>query len=189
MLEEGNAVVELGMGFPNLMPTVYDPAGFFHSGFDVFNNNRKSFGQVVLKAEYLMSDRIGIAGSFYYGYFQTHDFATTSQWNDNTQSWIENTYFYDSKIHKFRFTIGVNIHTLRTHRVDSYFGFQAGGKDAAIKYRTNDPNITGDPTVFVFPFALRVHYGFRVFFNEFLAANLELGLGGPIINAGLTYKF
>lgn len=189
MLEEGDGVVELGMGFPNVIPTVIDPAGFIHTGFDVFENDNKSFGQVVLKAEYFMSDRIGIAGSLCYGFFATHDVAENNVWDGNTQTWTTQNYFYDSKIHKLRFTLGINIHALRTHRVDSYFGFQAGGKDAWLKYKTNDPNVTGDAEIFVFPFAMRVHYGFRIFFNEFLAANMELGLGGPLINAGLTYKF
>lgn len=190
MLEEGDGVIEVGLGFPNLMPTLIDQSGMWHSGLDIFSQDQsRSFGQFILKGEFMMSDKVGVVGAFNYGYFSMHNVEEWNQYDPLTQTYFTDSYYYNTKVHKVRLTAGLNIHVVRTKRVDSYFGFLAGGKKAYLKYDTDNPFITTTPAAFVLPFALRAHYGFRFFFNEFLAGHMEIGLGGPIISAGVTYKF
>ncbi len=190
MLKEGDGVVELGLGFPNLMPTIVDQSGLWHSGLDFFTDDQtKSFGQLNVKGEFMMSDRIGVIGVINYGYFSTHNVEEWSEYDPATQSYYTASYYYNTKVHKVRFTGGINIHVVRTNRVDSYFGFLAGTKKAYLKYDTNNPFITTVPEAFVIPFAVRAQYGVRFFFNDFLAGHMELGLGGPLISVGMTYKF
>lgn len=188
MLSSGDAVVELNMGFPNVMPVFVDAGGNFHGGFDVFGDDVKKFGQLGVKGEFFMADKIGVIAALNYGYFRTRSYSTYSEYDPNTSTYNEVTYYYDTQVHKFRITAGLNIHTVRTARVDSYFGFMAGTKNVNMNYTTNDPNATGNSIPFTIPFALRIHYGLRYFFNESFAANFELGLGGPLICAGVTYK-
>lgn len=188
MLEAGDGVVELNLGFPNVMPVIVDGGGNFHGGFDVFGDDVKKFGQLGIKGEFLMADRIGIIAAINYGYFFTHSTTSYSVYDPNTASYYDETFFYDTKVHKFRITAGLNIHTVKTNRVDSYFGFMAGTKKATYSYETNDNVNFNEPDVFVSPIALRVHYGLRYFVNEQFAINFELGAGGPLICAGITYK-
>lgn len=39
------------------------------------------------------------------------------------------------------------------------------------------------------PIGARAGFGMRVFFNEHLGANIDLGIGGALFTTGLTYKF
>ena len=189
MLEANDGVIEFSLGFPNLKPLTDDPSGILHSGFDLGNSSTRSFGQFILKGEYFIAERIGVAGAFNYGYFHSYDEVMVDEYNGTTGQVTTKTYFYEAKVHKARFAVGFNFHALRTARCDSYFGFQAGVKRAGGTYQTNDPSAKGNMSVFVFPIAMRLHYGLRIFFNEFFAANMELGIGGPLVNVGVTYKF
>lgn len=189
MLEEGEGVVEFDLGYPNLKPMFYNPASILHSGLGESQSDAHAYGQFILKGEFMVSDRIGVAASFNYGYFTSYDVAQGTEWNSSTQAYESYSYFYDSRIHKLRLMFGMNFHLLQTNRADTYFGFQAGTKKTYLSYETNDPAVTEAPDAWVFPYAFRVHYGIRYFFTEYLAANAELGFGGPTISMGLTYKF
>lgn len=189
MLEYKDAVIELDLGIPNFKPITTDPSGFDHSIFNFGESEVKAYGQFILKGEYFISDEIGFAAAFNYGYWYMYDEAVIDTYDGVTGQWTQSNYFYETKVHKIRFTVGVNFHMLRTERVDTYFGFQGGGKNAFGSYRTDDPNAQGNVQAYVFPVAARVHFGTRFFFNEFLAANLEFGLGGPLLSFGATYKF
>ncbi|MBK7130792.1 MAG: hypothetical protein IPM74_04270 [Crocinitomicaceae bacterium] len=189
MLEAGDGVVELGYGFPNMMPLVSDPSGAFHSAFDIFENDVKAYGQFIVKGEFMASDRMSFAASFNYGYFHIYEEFDETMYDPVSASYYTNTYFYDTRVHKLRFTAGLNFHMVRTRVVDSYFGVQAGTKKAGISFDTNDPTVNGSGEAYVFPIALRLHYGFRYFFTANWAAHFEIGLGGPVVSFGATYKF
>jgi hypothetical protein len=187
MLEAGDGVVELGLGFPNFQPSTFSGISF-HTGFDTDQGESRSIGQIIFKGEYMLADNMGVTSSFNYGYFYNRDVATFQEFDSETNQWIDRSYYYESRVHKIRFAVGINLHVLQTNRVDSWFGVQAGTKKAWGNLNTNDPDNTMF-SVFVFPYAFRVHYGLRMFFKEYLAAYMELGIGGPIVNMGMTYKF
>jgi len=189
VLEANDVVIELNFGFPNMRPLVIDPSGVSHSIFDFGENNSQSFGQFIIKGEFFMADKLGIVGSVNYGYFKTYDESQQDIYNGTTAQWTTSNYYYTTKVHKFRIAAGINFHFLRTERLDTYFGVLAGTKKAFGTYETNDPNAAGNITVITFPFALRTQFGIRYFITEYLAANLEFGLGGPLISFGATYKF
>jgi len=189
MLEAGDGVVELGMGFPNPKPHVYYPGGFFHNYNPFMNNSEFKFGQLVVKGEFLMSDRIGIAAQFNYGYFREYDEAIVSEYDPVTATYNNYTYYYNTKIHKLRLLGGFHFHVVRTYRTDGYLGIMVGGKNVIAKSETNDPNVYGELTSFQLPFIARVHFGLRIFATEHFAIHTELGLGGPAFSFGATYKF
>jgi len=189
ILEYKDAVVELDIGMPNFKPLTTDPSGIDHSIFNFGESNVKGYGQFILKGEYFMSDEIGLAAAFNYGYWYMYDVAIIDSYDGVTGQWTQSNYFYETKVHKIRMTLGINFHMIRTERLDTYFGIQGGGKRAFESYQTDDPNAQGNANAYVFPIAARVHFGARFFFNEFLGANLEFGLGGPLLSFGATYKF
>ncbi|MBK9193020.1 MAG: hypothetical protein IPM77_16815 [Crocinitomicaceae bacterium] len=189
MLEAGDGVVELGLGFPNPKPHVYYPGGFFHNYNPFSDNSDFKFGQLVAKGEFLMSDRIGIAAQFNYGYFKEYNEAVVSEYDPLTGSYNNYNYYYNTKIHKFRLLGGFHFHVVRTYRTDGYLGIMVGGKNVIAKSDTNDPNVIGELTSFQLPFIARVHFGLRIFATEHFAIHTELGLGGPAFSFGATYKF
>jgi len=189
VLEANDVVIELNFGYPNLRPFVIDPSGVSHSVFDFGQNNSKSLGQFILKGEFLMADNFGIVGAVNYSFFETYDERQQDIYNGVTGQWTTSNYYYSTKVHKLRIAAGVNFHLVRTERLDSYFGVMAGTKKAFGTYETNDPNAEGDIKIIMFPFALRAQFGLRYFITDYLAANVEFGLGGPLISFGATYKF
>jgi hypothetical protein len=188
MLEKDNFVVELSLGYPNLKPVFLNSNTFFHSGINLQESDERSFGQFILKGEFMMTDRFGFVASAHYSYFSSHEVANYSTWNSTTQAYETGSYYYDSEIHKMRLTVGFNYHVLRSRHVDSYFGLLAGGKKAWLDFKTDDPAILNEPGDFINPYAMRVHYGLRFFFNHYLAIHTEIGLGGPLVSFGLTCK-
>jgi hypothetical protein len=39
------------------------------------------------------------------------------------------------------------------------------------------------------PFSMRLCTGIRYYFSDNIGANMELGLGGPLVSLGLSLKF
>ena len=190
MLEAKDVVAELDLGFPNFKPFTDDPSGIDHiSIFNLGSSKVNSYGQFIARGEYFASDQIGLAAAFSYSYFHTFDEAIIDKYDGVTGLWTTQKYFYETKVNKIRFTAGLNFHLIRTDRLDTYFGVQGGTKKAFGSYHTNDPDAQGSLQAYVIPIAIRIHYGVRFFFNEFLAANFEIGLGGPLVSFGATYKF
>ncbi|MBI3133249.1 MAG: hypothetical protein HYZ14_01105 [Bacteroidetes bacterium] len=189
MLEEGDLVVEAGIGFPNVKPFVYIPGAVAHNSFSPFEKQGHSYGQFIVKGEFMMADKIGVMAALNYGYFTGYEESEYYDWDPVTQTNVLKTYYYDIRIHKLRFTGGFNFHIIRTSRADCYLGFLAGGKKSYANAETNDPYVSGEVQTFSFPAAFRVHFGTRFFVTDAVAINMELGLGGPAISFGATYKF
>lgn len=189
MLEAKDVVLEFNLGYPNIRPIVDDPSGISHTIFDFGGSKPKSIGQFILKGEFFMADAFGIIASMNYGYFHTYDEAEQEIYDGNTGQWTTNTYYYETKIHKWRFAAGINFHLIRTERLDTYFGLLGGSKKAFGSYESNDPNAQGNIKIYMLPFAVRAQYGIRYFLTDYLAANVEVGLGGPLVSFGATYKF
>lgn len=185
-LEEGDWVVEAGFGFPNV-PPITSSVSFFHGNSVSENSEQRKFGQFYLKTDFFVSDKVSVIGSANYGYFYQYEVRTLETYDGNTDSWVSQSYFYETKLSKWRVTAGINWHLIRTDRLDSYFGVMAGTKKAFTKFNTNDPD-AGTPFNWAVPFALRLHWGSRYFITEAIGLNFELGLGGPLIKGGLTYK-
>lgn len=191
VLEAEDFVVEVAVGFPTIKPRVLNTSGIFHNNFlDGNSSINKNYGTFILKGEFFMTDKIGLAGSFNYSYFYSLDKSKYEVYDGNTQQYTSHEYFYETKIHRMTMMAGLNFHFVRTERLDTYFGIHAGGKKAFGSYDTNDPQAQGNLNVLMFPVAFRVHYGMRFFFTEFIGANFEIGLGGaPLVSLGSSFKF
>lgn len=189
MIEQDDFVVELGMGYPNLSYFRSTAGNIFHiDGFGLANENiHKSTGQFILNSEFMLTDKLGFALSMNYGNY--YDYSTTelSVFDGNSGTYNTTTYFYEQKTHRFRFYVGPNFHLFRSSKVDSYLGIKVGVKESIIEQNSNDPNFTPS-SEYEIPVGFRLSYGFRIFINEYLAVHTKLGLGGPAVSFGLTYK-
>ena len=189
MLEAKDGVVELNFGFPNFRPLVVEPNGVSHGVFEFGQANTKSYGQFILKGEFMLADNLGFMASMNYSMFETYEESQQDIFDGVTNQWTTNSYYYKTRVHKFRIAAGINFHLVRTERLDSYIGIMGGTKKAIGSYESNDPNSQGEIDIYMFPIAIRSHFGIRYFLTDYLALNAEVGMGGPLVSFGATYKF
>jgi opacity protein-like surface antigen len=106
----------------------------------------------------------------------------------NGQSVIKYGVFNESLI-KQRFLLKVNFHFATTSSLDPYATAGFGYK--VTKFSSDNPNVnTTDVSVFnVLPVAFRMGAGLRWFFTDNIGLAIEAGIGGPLIQGGLTAKF
>jgi len=190
-LEKGSLVIDAAIGFPNLgfwKHSVFNP---IHFGFGNSQNEiHKKYGQFILQGEYFLTDKVGIATSFNASYYVDQYNYEVSIYDGNTNQLHTQSYYSRESTFRYRIYVGPNFHVIRTDVFDSYFGFKAGIKKSSRNFTTNDPdhyygyNYGG----FELPVGLRINYGMRFFINEQIAFNAEFGIGGPIVNFGLSYK-
>jgi len=193
-LKKEDFVVEFQMGYPNLSYWKSGYSGLFRLGNPNINNNdiHKSIGQFVFNSEFFLTDKIGLALGFNYGYYYDYYETEIEEYDQNTQQFTVNTYFSEKKTHRYRIYIGPNFHLIRTERLDSYLGLKVGIKRYNINRKDNFPEngsyYNFSDIEFEIPVGLRVSYGLRYFFTESLALSTEFGLGGPMLTFGLTYR-
>ena len=76
--------------------------------------------------------------------------------------------------------------------LDSYIGVGAGTNNRFRATLENGVDITDNDGLSNFtllPFSLRIAAGLRYYFTDNIGLNTEIGLGGPIVSAGLSIKF
>lgn len=188
-IEEQNLIVEAGYGYPAIKPISMSYLIFNnHGGAIEYESKEKKYGPFYLKSEFMVSDKIGVTGAIHYSQFYTYEDRTFEEYDYSTGQFNTKSYYYEERIHHWRIAMGINIHVLRTERADSFIGLRAGTKKYYSKFNTNDPTYNDYFEPFVFPYAFRIHYGVRYFLTDYWALHIELGLGGPIVSFGLTYK-
>jgi len=188
-LEEKDLIVELGMGYPNLsyLRTNFDNLIHFSGLSNNIKNENKSIGQFIVNSEYMLTDKLGFALGINYGYYNNYSEESITIFNGNTNTSETKVYFYNQKIHRIRVYLGPTFHVLRTENLDSYIGIKVGIKKSIFDQSSNNPDVNFGNN-FELPVGFRLSWGFRIFLNEYWAIHAKVGLGGPAISFGLTYK-
>jgi hypothetical protein len=108
-----------------------------------------------------------------------------NQWN-----YVSNDYFITKKRFRPQFRVNLHLGALDPN-LDQYIGLAVGGNMRRRNVYINDSLVSSAPNAldFVIPVSFRICYGFQYFINYNLALTGELGLGGPILQGGLTYRF
>lgn len=193
-LKEKNAIVEFNYGFPVIEPLYYDLKGSGKQIVITIKNEQNNSilnkpGQFAIRSDYMISNRLSIGGFIGYSRQVLYHEESGYEFNPQTGMTENREYFYKSNLNKWRFSLGLNFHYFRNEKIDFYCGFQSGYKKTYNSYSTNDPSALSPPKILAFPFAFRFQYGMRMFITEVLALNCEIGIGGPIASAGITYRF
>ncbi|MCC5924262.1 MAG: hypothetical protein JJT77_10780 [Crocinitomicaceae bacterium] len=187
-VQKGNFIIDPYYGWPNLGKQ-------FLSETIADGVTPRGIGPWGLRLEYLVGDRFGITldgihNSAGAEYRETPDFIT----NDNGVSVPNNQEFtYRAMMNRLRIQLGFNYHfDFNDDNLDAYFGVAAGTNNRFWSVSTNEPNSNfADEATSgtLLPFSARIRFGGRYYFNDVIGANLELGLGGPLISAGLSFRF
>jgi len=182
-VEEGNILIDAYYGFPNLYSTTFKAA--YANGAGTTNVSISGLGPVGLRAEYLLTDKVGLGLDI--GFNNTKlkysDVGTDENGNPTV-------YNYDFSTQKIGVMVTFNYHFIDNDNLDFYGVFGAGYGNRSFEYKSNDPYFTDGDVKGIFPVASRLGLGLRYFFTDNIGANIGLGVGqGGLLNAGLSFKF
>jgi hypothetical protein len=93
---------------------------------------------------------------------------------------------------RLRLQARLNFHLpISQPNADSYIGLGFGSNNRWVKDYKNgvlDRELKGSDAILI-PFSMRVCYGYRYYFSYHLGFVGEIGVGGPLISFGFSYKF
>lgn len=182
VVEEGNMLIDVYYGFPNLYSSVFRTA-YANSG-TATDISITGFGPVGGRFEYLLTDKVGLG----------IDIGTNNtklnfkdQTTDNNGNPV--VYNYNYKTQKIGAMVTLNYHFIENDHLDFYGMFGMGYGNRSFTFKSTDPNYVSASAKSYIPVASRLGIGIRYFFTENIGANLGLGIGqGGLINVGLSVK-
>lgn len=166
-IAQGNILIDAFYGYPYV-------AGALVKGLGNGSSNLHNLNHLGGKVEYMVSDKIGLGAIFTYA--DTH-----GDYQDSTGGM-----WYTAGIKKMRILGAMNFHFATTSSVDPYFVIGAGYKQTT--FFDTSPN-GGSWAPNLLPVAIRVGVGMHYYFTDFMGINAEVGIGGPIMQGGLSFKF
>lgn len=181
-VSEGNIIIDPYYGYPNFGKTFAN--GIAPSDLD--GAKITGIGPAGLRAEYMIADNFGIGVDFIYN--STNLVGTIDSLNNDGT--VHST--YDGKLftQRYRVHLRMNYHFVQTDALDAYVGFGLGTNTRRIGFNTEYPNYDGfSATGALIPISGRLALGMRYYFTENIGANVELGIGGPVMSGGLSLKF
>lgn len=189
----GNVIIDPYYGFPNFGKS-------FASNFESSNSSDfkvKGLGPLGLRAEYMVADRMGVGIDVIYNSYDLEylNTQTDSVYDGNTNSWMTTTTTTNNEysMQRLRVQARFNYHfDVSNPMLDAYFGVGAGTNKRYRKayengVEVNDETDLGNFTLL--PVSIRICTGFRYYFSQNFGINAELGLGGPLISAGISARF
>jgi outer membrane protein W len=143
------------------------------------------------KAEYMLTDVIGLGVEYTFA-------ATTAKYTESYQTYLGNNVYstttndYTARIVKQRILAKINFHFATSKVLDPYATAGIGYKTSLLT--SNNPNDAAsvsdinDSFLNFFPVAFRVGAGLRYYFLKNVGVGIEAGIGGPIIQGGISIK-
>lgn len=185
-ISQGNFIVDAYYGYP------YVAGKILKSMSDGDNNGVETSRAVNTnhiggKFEYLINDHFGIGAD--YTFARVTNYINNLDYNNESGQYKIANGAYKEWLTKQRILFRMNIHFGTTNTIDPYVSFGAGYKQSIYKnnfpsdYPINDVNIN------LIPVSFRAAIGMRWFFTDGIGLNFEGGIGGPVIQGGVSVKF
>ena len=182
--QQGNVVIDPYYGFPNFGKSLAE-------SFTIDDAQVKGIGPAGIRIEYLLGDRFGIGVDAIYNNVSVTGTATDTTGFDGMGQPITSTVEGRGVASRLRIHARFNYHfAVNSENLDVYLGLGAGTNQRFYKYFENDveqTDFTSSGTLL--PVSARFAAGMRYYFTENIGVNTELGIGGPIISAGLSLRF
>lgn len=166
-VHEGSIIVDAFYGYP-----YYN--GVLLKALATNSSNISNTNHLGGKIEYMISDKIGLGVEATYA--------------DVSVNYVDSTNrTYKAGISKLRVLGKMNVHFATNEHVDPYFTVGIGVKRTTFydNNTTNGLKWSGN----LVPVAIRIGVGVRYFFTDVVGINAEVGLGGPLVQGGLSFKF
>jgi hypothetical protein len=138
----------------------------------------------------MISEDISFGFDMIYNYSNVSRATTDTLYNGITGQWEYQQTSTQDITKRLRFHARLNFHLLTgSPQSDSYIGIGAGTnnrwitsiKDGEVKtFKGSDASIL--------PISMRICYGYRYYFGYNWGITGEVGLGGPLVSFGVSYK-
>ena len=182
-----NQLIEPYLGFPNLgrlSAQIIDT-----SILEKQDQKFSGIGPSGFRYSYMFSDAFSIGIDLMYNtlnekYRTSQDVYMNNAWTTINKNMLVST-------QRLRIHVRMNFHFSAFSDIsDSYLGLGFGTNNKWKKTSENGnviEKISGSEAV-ILPFSFRLCYGYRYFFNYNWGIHGEVGLGGPLLSLGLSYK-
>lgn len=185
-VSKGKFIIEPYYGAPNFGKSLAKKVQ--NNNDNLVLGSVKGIGPAGVRFEYLLADKVGLGLDVIYNSFGFKSFRYDSLNNDGS---LYKVYTGDANMSRIRVQLRFNYHFAQTEKVDAYVGVGAGSNTRTWKLNVNDTDFNQD--VFtgagtLLPVSLRVATGIRYYFIPNLGLNAEIGIGGPLISAGVSIK-
>ena len=187
-VEQGNILVDVYYGFPNLYTAVFK--GLYANSGTEENLKIGGIGPVGLRGEYMVADKIGVGVDVGFNNSSISYDEPTTVYNETTGMNEIRNYEYKFSTKKIGVMATFNYHFLENDKVDAYAMIGAGYGNRTFDFTSTDPNYVTTSVKSLIPVAMRIGAGMRYFFTDNIGANLAVGFGqGGLVNAGVSFKF
>jgi hypothetical protein len=182
----GNHVIEPYLGFPNV--SRYVPSIFYLTeNIDI--TKYRGLAPSGLRYSYMLRDEISVGVDVMYNFSNQTYNSTDTVFQNGQWNYIPSTGLRQERRLRIHARMNFHLPTL-IPEADSYIGFGIGTNNRWLRNSKNgnlESLVKGEDAVLL-PFSMRICYGFRYYFTYNLGINLEVGVGGPLLSAGLSYK-
>ena len=185
-LFRGNFMATAYLGYPNIMRFGMEA----NEAFPSTNINYSGIAPSGLRLIYMIGDDVSVGLDFIYTQATARYVTVDSSFFNNQWNFVSSSHQISKQRFRPQFRFNFHLGSLNPN-LDQYIGLAVGGNMRWRQEYFNDSLVSTQPNVldFVVPVSFRVCYGFHYFINYNLALNSEIGLGGPIFQGGLTYRF
>jgi hypothetical protein len=183
---EGKIVISAGYGFPNLGKTVLKT---WENDPDNLNFKATGFGPMHFKAEYGLSDKIGIGLSVNQVSFAANWEDQYEEYNSSNGTYTTVTYKEKLKYSSTAINGRLNIHFGDSEKLDAYWGIGGGYKLSSWKFTSENPNRPDESIPGFIPVSFETTFGVRYYFTPNIGFYSEIGYAKSIIQAGISAKF
>ena len=170
----GTTVVDVIAGGPNVSKAFVGGAASINEG----NETLTGIMPIGLRGEYLVTDKFGIGLEFTYA----------SGKREYTYTDNGNEYVITGEHNKLRVLPTFNFHFLDNETVDLYLALGAGLKNVNYKWSSTNDADEDDLDLPTGKISSKLAIGTRIFFSENIGANFAFGIGGPLINGGISFR-
>jgi outer membrane protein W len=186
---QGSIIIDPYYGFPNFGASFaknFETAG--NTGVEV-----KGLGPLGLRAEYVVSEKVGIGLDVIYNDYDVRYTSTDSVYDGTTGTYSVTSSSNRYTMQRLRVQARMNYHfETNNPNFDAYFGVGAGTNNRFRKAYENGVEVIDNVSfsnLTVIPVSFRVCTGFRYYFADNIGINFELGIGGPVMSGGLSMRF
>lgn len=184
-VQKGNFILDPYYGAPNFGKNLVKDLTFSNSS--ITSSGSGGVGPMGVRAEYLLADKFGLGVDFIFN-SASMDLSYDSL---NTDGSLYKTYNGIAKMQRIRIQLRFNYHFVSTENLDAYVGLGAGTNTRVWSVENTNPGYDFGKEQRVgslIPFSMRFAAGVRYYFIPNLGFNAEIGLGGPLVSAGLSLK-
>ncbi len=185
---KGKFIIDAFYGYPYMVGKYINTA-VSSSGESINVTNLNHVGG---KVEYMINNVIGLGMECTYASVTAKYANTYSVYNNSTGQYDYQYNNYMIGINKLRLLAKVNIHFATSKYIDPYATAGIGYKQTNVySDDINNQNAVNelDNALNIIPVAFRMGIGMRYYFIKNLGITIEGGIGGPLIQAGISGKF